>query len=195
MCWDKCVIRIFIPIIISISPPSILTDDCNLFWQLILLPIHTPSKERKYVINPISNADVYMLTSKRENVTPVARASTLVAMDNVISILILSIDNDLLDFSLDSTIKPIPIADNKRKEIQWSTGSIIIFNDEPNVQPKTVMPQWKIPKDIPVFRALIRWLLHERPIDIETAKVSRARLNAIKTMYWSDNIKHPFRKI
>ena len=48
-----------------------------------LLPIYTPTKERKNVIIPMTIAGVIIETSRKDRLKPTAKASMLVAIDNI----------------------------------------------------------------------------------------------------------------
>lgn len=76
-------ISIFTPMAIKIRPPTIsilFSNKCPIF-----LPIYTPVNDRMNVIKPIIIIGVMMGVFKMAKVTPMAKASILVATESMIN--------------------------------------------------------------------------------------------------------------
>ena len=89
------------------------------------LPKYNPRNERMNVVIPITNAGVTIASSRKDKLRPTAKASMLVATDNITSTLKLEEVVILLDSeAIDSYIILIPMKVKSKKAIQWSNPEI-----------------------------------------------------------------------
>jgi len=77
--WERCSVRILIPMPIKIRPPRI-----SIFFSKkwpILLPVKTPTNDNTKVTAPMTRMGVIIEIFRRAKLMPTAKASMLVAME------------------------------------------------------------------------------------------------------------------
>lgn len=125
------------------------------------------------VTSPIIKAGKKIEMFKIDKVIPIAKASILVAIDNI------KIECAFISNSSASKIIFSPIAERIKKAIQWSNEEIISLISMPISHPKMGIKAWKIPKDRGNF---IAYSLFTIPIAIETANASIDNAMATSTI-------------
>ena len=92
-------------------------------------PMATPTKLKIKVVTPIINIAVQILTCRKANVTPIAKASMLVAIANK-NIVLISFFEEFLSSSSPKASRIIlaPIKNNNPNAIQWSILVIKLSN-------------------------------------------------------------------
>ena len=130
---------------ISIIPPA--SSAFDLYRAPKIFPILTPIKEHANVTIPIKETAGMISTLKKAKVTPMARASMLVA---TASTSIDFISRESLQHSCSlfkaSRIILIPMIPSSIKAIQWSILVMYSLNCTPRKYPISGIPAWNIPK-------------------------------------------------
>ena len=116
----------------SMTPPIISALDFS--FSPNTLPSLTPMKQQTKVIRPMIDTAGIILTLRKAKVTPMARASILVATASV-SIVFTSIESFTTSQDFASFIIFMPMTPRSTKAIQWSMELTTFLNPLPSKKP------------------------------------------------------------